>query len=142
MNFSLVVVHPPVWVRGVAVLPHLLLFHFLVFFASDSSESNVDFLSSYFLTKIESSSHTFFTLSLLSFRFGLSYGPRLGFSGYSVGALSFYIEGTVGVSFVLFFLCFLWWYYGLFLLTLMFRSTLLLLSEDHGLVVSFGSLEV
>ena len=30
VDFSLVVVHPPVGVRGVAVLPHLL-FHFLSF---------------------------------------------------------------------------------------------------------------
>ena len=29
--FSLVVIHPPVGVGGVAVLPHLLLFHFLSF---------------------------------------------------------------------------------------------------------------
>ena len=71
MYFSLVVVHPPVGVRKVAVLPHLLLFHCFVFLVSDSYESDVDFLSGYFLTKIEFSSHAFFTLSSLSFSFSV-----------------------------------------------------------------------
>ena len=68
------------------------------------------FQSSQFLTKIESSSHPFIALSLLSFLFGLRYGPSLGYLLYSVSAPSVCIQRTFGVSFVLLFL-----YYFLFI---------------------------
>ena len=92
---------------------------------------------------MESSSHPFLTLSLLSCIFGLHYVPSLGFSLYSVSALSVYIQRTFGVLFVLFFLCFFFmvvlWFVPLDAYVQIYSASV---SEDHRLVVSFGGLAV
>ena len=64
--FILVMVCPPVWVRWVALLPHLL------------------FIDHSFLTKIESSSHPFLALSSLSFLLDCA----TGLAYYSCGTQS------------------------------------------------------
>ena len=93
------------------------------------------------LTKIESS-HPFLALSLLSFLFGLHYGPSLGYLWYSVSALSVFIQRTLGVRLSSLFLCDFIMVICFVPLDAYVQIYTAFAVGDHLLVLSFGGLAV